>query len=132
MVDFIFGAEQQHQLLHLVHPRTVSWSSLASLFGQKLSLNLVTFKEWVDKLEALAGSNPSHLEHLSAFQLIPSYRAMAKAQTQNAFGLCRLDTSRTRACSQTLADEHLELIGEAHVNAWIGYWSNKKLLKRNM
>lgn len=127
MIDFMFGVEDQ--VLHLVHPRTVSWSSVASILAQKLSVQLVPLSDWVNKLELLATDNDPHQLHLSALQLLPSYREMATAKSGNAFGTYKLDTKRARASSaQILASEHLRPIGENQVATWFEYWKTKGTL----
>lgn len=133
LVDFL-SAPDSIDTVHLVHPRPVSWHSLAVVAAQEFSVPLVSFKEWVAKLEQYAeaivkeddtGLDSRHTsQSIHAIELIPSYKAMAQnsSGSGHAAGLPDLSVEKTSIASPTLADPSLPQLGPAHVKSWIAYW----------
>lgn len=132
-MDFL-SAPDSIDTVHLVHPRPVSWHSLAVVAAQEFSVPLVSFKEWLAKLEQYAeaivkeddtGLDSRHTsQSIHAIELIPSYKAMAQnsSGSGHAAGLPDLSVEKTSIASPTLADPSLPQLSPAHVKSWIAYW----------
>jgi hypothetical protein len=51
-VDFIkaSGSIAGHEIVHLVHPRPISWDDLMSIIARELDLPLIPFEDWFKAL----------------------------------------------------------------------------------
>lgn len=128
VVDFRKASNATHTV-HLVHPRPVSWHSLAVAVSAELSVPLVSFADWLAKLEktaeAVAQSDRESemVRSLRALHLLPFFRGMAEKQSgRMAMGLPDLSVSQAVAGSPTLADPNIRQLGEVDVKRWIAYW----------
>jgi hypothetical protein len=122
------------QIVHLAHPRPVSWSAVFETLSITLDIPLVSYTEWLARLEksgqALAtasveaeakaiGNNPALL-------LIDFFRgaSMDVDPSKEAMGQCILSLDQAKKASRTLRDENLRQLGVEDVNQWLGYWKS--------
>lgn len=106
-------------ILHLVHSHPVQWSSLFEPASQILGLRLVSYAEWLEKLEAsvseLSSSKDAaeNAEENPALRIIDFFRASAPASdgksasngeenASEAMGLKRLSLDKALGVSATL------------------------------
>ncbi|KZT66300.1 acetyl-CoA synthetase-like protein [Daedalea quercina L-15889] len=138
--EFRYGDNASTQIAHLVHSRPVAWSSIATVVSQELSVPLLTYEEWLAKLESRAGTHPDQIDsghggtekHLSmeilqevpALRLLPFFRALGQGQRGegNALGFPKLDTSNAVAASPTLADLGVAQVTPDVVERWLDSW----------
>ncbi|EPS94433.1 hypothetical protein FOMPIDRAFT_1038850 [Fomitopsis schrenkii] len=98
----------KEDIIHLIHPRPVPWSSLAVTTTQELDVALVPYNEWVLKLEALSASGQSEVELL---------RTDDNAQALNFPSL-----SVTRATQLCPTLRETTPLGANDVKRWLDYW----------
>ena len=131
LVDFRKASSPTH-LVHLVHPRPVTWHTLATAVGAALNVPLVSYAVWLSKLEQYAaqslseaGAAPTQaVRSLRALHLLPMYRGMGEkvGRGRRALGMADMDVARATAASPTLADPELRQLGATDVQAWLVYW----------
>ena len=134
MIDYRLvgkGPSGSSSLVHLVHPKPVSWASLASIAAQDLSVPLVSYTEWLEKLEEAGKSTQSDntdngveiLRKIPALRLLPFYQSISATQKNdgNAFGLPPLGCEEAVCLSKTMSDGILPL-GENDVRSWMQFW----------
>jgi len=138
IVDFRSASNATHTV-HLVHPRPVSWRSIATVIASELSVVLVPLDDWLAKLEQSARSLPKNdkerkarLRELRAILLIPYFRSLTKAVTASRAALNWPDPDVTEAvkASPTLANPELRQIGAEDVRRWLEYWRKVGLLPK--
>ncbi|TFK21458.1 acetyl-CoA synthetase-like protein [Coprinopsis marcescibilis] len=129
------------KIVHLVHPRGTTWSSISSTISQELGVPLLPFPEWLAVLRArsatvLAKGNgiidERSLMEVPALKLVDSLEALLEAAARNqytdAIGMPTLDVSCAVRLSESLAslqkapDSSSGSIGPEDIKAWIGYW----------
>ncbi|KAF9544259.1 acetyl-CoA synthetase-like protein [Agrocybe pediades] len=119
-------------IVHLVHPRPVPWSTLASVLAQELSVPLVHYSEWLEKLESMAKEKEKISDSditgvgahgIHALRLLDFYRSLISKMDQggNAFGLPRLSCTQAVKLSDTLSSG-ISPLGEEAVRSWLGFW----------
>ncbi|PCH45139.1 NAD(P)-binding protein [Wolfiporia cocos MD-104 SS10] len=146
MLDFLH-APRTIDTAHIVHPRGVSWHSIAATVASELGVPLISVEEWLRRLRALVASSSaqSHksqtsqgvekrhaLPRLYALQLIPVYQnLLATLNTgRMAMGLPDVEITQTLRASPTLADPTLRDVGAEDVRAWLAYWRRVGKLER--
>lgn len=98
------------------------------MVSEELSVPLISYDEWLTKLEARAGTLPDlrveDLEEVPALRLLSFYRALKHGHKEggNALGFPRLDTSCAVAASPTLADPRVPQITSDIVKGWLKSW----------
>ncbi|KAF8629924.1 hypothetical protein AX17_005548 [Amanita inopinata Kibby_2008] len=119
-------------IVHLVHPRPVPWSKLASVFAKELDVQLVTLDEWLGQLETLAQS--TQLSHdkeevewrtkVPALEILGVFKSFVERSDKcmDALGLPRLSADQAMAASPTLSDPNLRQLDVESVMGWISYW----------
>ncbi|KAI0926228.1 putative NRPS-like protein biosynthetic cluster [Taiwanofungus camphoratus] len=139
VIDFR-KATNSTNTVHLVHPRPVSWHVLAAVVAAELSVPLVSYDEWLGKLEQTASSISDSVHEkglraeserdtvrsLRALQLLDLFKGMAKSASDTsarlALGMAELAVTRAVAASPTLADPDARQLGAEDVKRWLGYW----------
>jgi len=131
MVDYrLSGTPGSSSFVHLVHPRPVSWVSLISITAKDLSVPLVSYTEWLDRLEKSgrnqndnADNSVETLRKIPALRLLPFYRAIAGNLEKNgtAFGLPPVSCDEAVRLSKTMSNGVLPL-GENDVKSWLKFW----------
>ncbi|KAK0453913.1 hypothetical protein EV421DRAFT_2007167 [Armillaria borealis] len=117
LVDHI---DNSTPIMHLVHPKPVSWSTLARFASQELNVKLVPYTHWLETLE----NSALDATVLPAMRILPHYKRCAKTtglRNREAFGLPRLSTILTQEASIPPLDEN-------EVRNWLQYWREAKML----
>ena len=98
------------------------------MVSEELSVPLISYDEWLTKLEARAGTLPDlrveDLEEVPALRLLSFYRALKHGYKEggNALGFPELETSCAVAASPTLADPRVPQITSDIVKGWLKSW----------
>ncbi|EIW79995.1 acetyl-CoA synthetase-like protein [Coniophora puteana RWD-64-598 SS2] len=118
-------------IVHLIHPHPVQFSSLAAPFSSALNVPMVSYKEWLSKLEALNGeARDADVSDLRALRLLTFFQGLALDKTAgDAMGFAKLDCTQLKA-SSVLADAECEPLGADNVRRWLDYWRRKGLMSR--
>lgn len=113
-------------VLHLVHPKGVSWSSILTHFSQNLGVPLVPYPKWLEALNHQVKSKPAAVSEVELMQQNPALRlaehfsAVDLDEDREPLGIVRLDPSNAVEISQTLAS--MEPLGEQEVKQWVAGW----------
>ncbi|KAK6966634.1 acetyl-CoA synthetase-like protein [Favolaschia claudopus] len=120
LADFI--EDPSIQFMHLVNPKVVSWRSLANVFASELKVPLVSYAEWLSRLDAVV-SKSSHPDTFRAPHLLEIFHMEQHAgdETREAFGFPRFDTANALRASPFLREETYQLTA-SDVRPWIQYW----------
>ncbi|KAJ7635327.1 hypothetical protein FB45DRAFT_1057185 [Roridomyces roridus] len=123
IVEFL-GAPSTATFTHLVNPKPVPWSTLASMIARNLDVPLVPYEKWLSRVEAAGEA----LEGFRAPRLLSTFRAFQNSEGQtDAFGFAKLDIANALDASETLQSGKCQL-GEKDVESWLGYWRSAGLL----
>ncbi|KAK0453915.1 hypothetical protein EV421DRAFT_1730853 [Armillaria borealis] len=107
-------------IMHLVHPKPVSWSTLARFASQELNVKLVSYTHWLEALE----NSTLDATVFPAMRILTYYKRCAKIiglRNREAFGLPRLSTTSIQEASIPPLDEN-------EVRNWLQYWREAKML----
>ncbi|CCL98029.1 uncharacterized protein FIBRA_00022 [Fibroporia radiculosa] len=124
-------ASNATRTVHLVHPNPTSWHSLASVIAQEFGVPLVSYGEWMTRLEAAAAALPRDpverkrkLRNLKVIKVIPWFQGMRRMYlpAHTALGFPDVDAAEAVRASPTLADPNLPQVGEEDVRRWLSYW----------
>ncbi|TFK82377.1 acetyl-CoA synthetase-like protein [Polyporus arcularius HHB13444] len=113
-------------ILHLVHPRPVSWHTLIAAIAEELGVPLVPYASWLAALEKSAGelSGERDIDAMRdnpALRLLDFFRYRAEAREgREPLGIARLSTENAVAVSETLAN--MPEISEADARRWVAAW----------
>lgn len=118
-------------IVHLVHPTPTPWLTLAKVLSSELDVTLVSYHEWLSKLEYLAvsekGSEDAAPNSVAALRLLDFYRSTELLRTDGvaekmseAFGVPRLSFQRSLNASSRLAK--VEQLSGADTKLWLAYW----------
>ncbi len=117
LVDHI---DNSTPIMHLVHPKPVSWSTLARFASQELNVKLVSYSHWLEVLE----KSTLDAKVFPAMRILTYYKRCAKiigSSNREAFGLPRLSTTSIQEASIPPLDEN-------EVRNWLQYWREAKML----
>ncbi|KZT71132.1 ketoacyl-synt-domain-containing protein [Daedalea quercina L-15889] len=120
-------------VLHLCHPRPVTWREVFAHFALVLALPLVPYADWIVRLErglSLEAAAPRGLEH--GLRLLEIFRSAADADepTPDVMGkiVPRVDITHALVHSAALREGTLPQIGREDVRRWIEYWRREGFL----
>ncbi|KAJ7579078.1 hypothetical protein C8J56DRAFT_1006701 [Mycena floridula] len=113
MVEMMTSNPPDSRVIHLIHPRPGSWSSISGA----VKAPLILYDKWIQKLDNHKG------EKLTAVRLLPFYRGVASANGSEAFGFPALGTKNACASSRVLSAEDLPQLDQELVLKWMSYWS---------
>ncbi|KIJ36517.1 hypothetical protein M422DRAFT_179334, partial [Sphaerobolus stellatus SS14] len=116
-------------IVHLVHPKPVSLSSIIQIVSDELSVPTVPYEQWLRTLEGIGKSPSGHDESFSesqavidvpALQLLNFYErvgSIARSESNGknvgeAFGLPCLSISHALSLSPTLSANDVRMLGE--------------------
>ncbi|KAG7447913.1 acetyl-CoA synthetase-like protein [Guyanagaster necrorhizus] len=108
IVDYV---DRPEYFIHLVHPKPVLWSGIASVISAELNVKLVPYIQWLDELE----KSTLDAAALPAIRILPYYRRNARVVNFNnreAFGLPKI----------TVRDMGFPQIGREDAERWLTYW----------
>jgi len=118
----------KYPVLHLAHPRSVSWNTVIAPIAKDLKLPLVSYDEWVSSLEK-SGENLTAEKEVEMMKVNPALRileffSLAKwgEGSKEAFGLPELDMSKAQEVAPALNEENLKQLNERDALAWLAYW----------
>jgi hypothetical protein len=116
--------------LHLAHPRPVSWASVLAVVARELGLLLVSYDEWLRRLEASVKdpvrSEVEHMRTNPALRLLPFFRSARAGPGREAMGLPLLDTRLAQEAAPAL--RAVLPLGEADVQNWLQFWRSINVL----
>ncbi|KZT73185.1 acetyl-CoA synthetase-like protein [Daedalea quercina L-15889] len=133
VVDFRKYTSPTHTV-HLVHPRPVSWRSLATYIAGEFSVPLVPYSAWLAKLEEYSSEDTSKLavaplrndapHGLHASRLLSFFRSLASrvGSGPNALGMVNLDLKQALIASPALADPEIRRLRMQDAQRWLAYW----------
>lgn len=114
-------------VLHLAHPRPVLASTIFSVFSEKLSLPLISFSEWVGKLEQSSadfkqGQEADVAAQNPALRMLDFFKSGVSAPNCEAFGAPRMDLSHAAKTAASLHGDRLPQLGLEDALAWMSSW----------
>ena len=128
-------------ILHLVNPHPITWSVLSQTIAKELSLPIVSYMEWLSRLEEGVSESQSRnnvngdtaslgnrhaLNHSDnpALALIEYFRAAAAGgSNKEAFGLPRLDMQQAVKVSPSLRNAKRLTVEDAL--SWLPWWKEE-------
>ncbi|CCM00767.1 uncharacterized protein FIBRA_02808 [Fibroporia radiculosa] len=122
--------------VHLVHPRPVSWNTIAVVIGTRFGIPLVPYARWLARLERItqatheeSSGEQATSRSLRVLQLLPMFKAIGASLQSGtmALGFHDIPASRALEASPTLADPELRQLGEEDVQRWLAYWQRAGL-----
>ncbi|KAJ8093219.1 putative NRPS-like protein biosynthetic cluster [Marasmius tenuissimus] len=119
------------EVLHLLHPNPVSWSTFARSLSKRLNASVVPYSDWCQMLEQLARGPDASTLNLNAFVLLDFFRIIS---TQNdrrdteAFGMPLLDMEKALGRCRSLKTSGTQALGEEDVQLWVDYWQKEGVL----
>lgn len=117
--------DAEYPVLHLAHPRPVSWSSLIGPIAQSLGVPLVSYPQWLSALESsLLDTSISEVQHMHrnpALRLLKFFQTVELDKDKEPLGVSGLATDKAIQVSPTLNSGLKELGGE-DVNKWMEGW----------
>ncbi|KAJ7870004.1 hypothetical protein B0H13DRAFT_2557202 [Mycena leptocephala] len=121
IIDFLETAPGT-QIVHLINPRPVTWSTLANIIAADRGVPLVPYTEWLSQLENVAQKQTQEdSKSFRALRLLPFFRSQNHQTAREAFGFPRLDAANAISASKSLRSPGCQL-GEKDVKEWIRYW----------
>ncbi|KIJ61725.1 hypothetical protein HYDPIDRAFT_158984 [Hydnomerulius pinastri MD-312] len=140
ILDVAFAEDEPPITVNLVHPRPVEWACLMKPISVALQqknltpllLPLVSFGEWVERLEKYATeSNEDNIRRVPAIKLLNFIRFLAQGDTsmrqsdrfdEEAAGFASFTTDVAQSVSKTMKE--LEPLSATDVMGWIHYWES--------
>lgn len=121
------------QILHLSHPHPVSWSRVSKFLSTTLNVPLISYEDWLTRLEdsagsVSAGSRKSGEDSNPALRLLYYFRALKGTNvSKEALGLPKLSISEGIKVSAALRDA--QPLNDMDVAYWINSWEKAGFLK---
>lgn len=117
------------KIVHLIHPRSISWSSISSVISSELKVPLVPYAEWLTRLERFSsqnrnGNGSQDATQIRALQLLPFYRAIFTMHRGESMGFSKLSSSNLL----NVVDAALPQLNDVDVKQWLAYWRGAGLL----
>lgn len=110
-------------VLHLVHPYTVSWDVISRAASETLDVPIISYKEWVSKLQAAAqGANEEVARHNPAIKLLEFFE-----QEMGEVSDVVISTDKAVQVSQAL--KGIKKLQRKDVEMWMAYWKKVGLLQ---
>ncbi|KAH9841056.1 uncharacterized protein C8Q71DRAFT_436612 [Rhodofomes roseus] len=129
-------AAYKKDVIHLIHPRPVTWSSLAAVIADELDVSLVPFAEWLSRLEALHDAPPRRpdartevelLRTVRALRVLPWYQGLQTSRSgTEALGFPALSVARAKELSPVLAEA--ASLSSEDVRKWLAFWRETQSL----
>ncbi|RPD79527.1 acetyl-CoA synthetase-like protein [Lentinus tigrinus ALCF2SS1-7] len=119
-------------ILHLVHPRPVSWHALITPIAAELRIPLVPYSTWLSALERsaadgfAANAEVDAMRQNPALRLLEFFRGQTVSAEKEAMGDVRLSTENAERASPELA--HLAQLGEDISVSWVKAWRKSSFL----
>ncbi|KDQ56520.1 hypothetical protein JAAARDRAFT_294258 [Jaapia argillacea MUCL 33604] len=120
-----------HPTLHIVHSRPVTWSSILQPIANRLNVPLVSYRQWLSKLETYHVGNSTLDEERArynpALKLVEFFKSIRVHDNTEPMGTVRLDISKAVTESTTLK-EKVAILGKADAAAWVDAWQRSGFL----
>lgn len=111
------------ETLNLVHPKPASWNSVFEFIARELGVPMVSYSEWVSRLEA--ADSPKAAQRNSALRLLDFYKSINQAYDgPEAAGFPTLSMDEAKRICPMLADENLQPVGPKDAKKWLSYWNS--------
>lgn len=114
-----------YDILHLVHPRPVLWTSLITPIAQAMGVPLVTYPIWLSALnrsmEDTSFTNVELFRRNPALKLIEFFRRADPSEDKEPLDLPRLSTEHAVKVSKALDSTMLQLSGDDALR-WLEAW----------
>lgn len=135
IVDFSHNRRRlgkPHDLLHVVHPRPTSWSSVFNVVADYLNkrgtdVELISYSKWLKKLQA---EDTSKMSTNPAIKLLPMFESGEVASHRREFvegmGNPLLQTTRAQEASESL--KKCAEVNQGDVEKWMDSWVNEAFL----
>ncbi|TFK32327.1 acetyl-CoA synthetase-like protein [Crucibulum laeve] len=117
LLDLLPVANERASILHLNHPRPVSWNLVFKAFADRLGLQFILYEEWIENLNATIreASAPS-LENEVAFTLLDFFQ-------HGSFGAgVNVAIDEARVMSSTL--DRAAPLDEGDIEKYLKYWES--------
>lgn len=108
-------------VIHIAHPKPVSWSYIFSRVSQTLGIPLAPGSDWFARLEALATSSKGN--GTTAIALLETYRAAGSSSTNH---MPRMSNEKALRESPTLSAA--QPLTEQDIDSWLSYWKSVSLV----
>ncbi|KAI0700690.1 acetyl-CoA synthetase-like protein [Cerioporus squamosus] len=107
-------------VLHLVHPRPVSWHTIMASIAEQLRVPLVSYSTWLSALERSAAASEDAMRENPALRLLDFFRAQTFSLEKEPLGVVRLSTENAERTSAELAGlpQLRKDISVSWMNAW--------------
>jgi len=108
------------QYVHLAHPKPVPWSTVFDAFSAQLKVPLVSWNEWLSKLE----KDDSGPETNPALHLLDFFRRCGPTASENrtSLGVSLMDLREALKSSPALSDPCLATISGLDAERWVAFW----------
>lgn len=113
-------------ILHLVHPRPISWHDLVVPIAQELGVPLVPYTTWLAALERSAEGSEDAARENPALRLLDFFRSFAQGNEKPPLGLWQLATKQAVDASETLL--RMPQLEESDVRRWVAAWRTSGFL----
>lgn len=121
IVDFRRTSDELNYV-HLVHPKPISWSSIATVLSTELQLKIIPYNIWLEKLENECSANPQMLN--AAF--LPFFQVVTYRDPGNeGFGVPDIDYEYAVQASRAL--QEAAQVGKEDIRSWIEYWRSVRI-----
>jgi hypothetical protein len=114
-----------YAVLHLVHPRPVSWASLITPIAKNIGVPLVSFPEWLDAFnistDDISTSEVERMHHNPALKLTEFFRHADLDKDKEPLGVARLDTEYACKVSRTM-NVTMNRLDEKDAITWVDAW----------
>ncbi|OCH89652.1 acetyl-CoA synthetase-like protein [Obba rivulosa] len=110
-------------VLHLIHPRPVSWNAIFTPIAERLRLELVSYSEWLNRLRIAddAQADESVGQKSSALALREFFESGVSEADM------RLDTTKAVRASKTL--QEIRPLGKEDAMKWLNFWAKVDHIK---
>jgi hypothetical protein len=110
-------------MLHIVHPRPLTWRKVFTHMAEVLKVPLVTYGEWVDRLGTILGSLPDkELMNIPALKLLHSFRSV-RLDSDEDIEAALPNVSIESAMKESLILDTVPQITMDDVDRWLAFWT---------
>jgi hypothetical protein len=117
--------DASYDILHLVHPQPVLWTSLITPIAQAMRVPLVTYPEWLSALnrsmENTSFTDVERMRRNPALKLIEFFRRADLSEDKEPLDLPRLSTEHAVKVSKALNSTMPQLSGKDALR-WFEAW----------
>lgn len=110
-----------HPVLHLIHPKPVSWSSLVRPIAKELQVPLVPYQQWLKTLQDSVHDSVEieQLRENPALRLMEFFKHAPVNEDREPLGIARLSFDKAWEVAPAL---DMPQLGIEHVKKWMAAW----------